>query len=171
MQGADLQLRSADRAIANLKSPHFSSHFRSLVSLVPLMNLFVIALEANLWRNFRSYFSMLCSNLLLTYVTSGIDFFITEDVIGLFFLDCLLPANGVVVSIEVVVCRFKPIRIIHADLSNSHDLYAGWTKNYFLSLMTSLSMIFRFQLDILLLGKRLSLISTRLPAYISVVVL
>lgn len=117
------------------------------------MNLFVIAPETDLWRNFRLYFSMVNSNLFLTYVPSGIDFFIAKHIVRFFFLECLFLADRGIVSIEVVVCRFKPIRVIYADLPNSHHLYAGWTKNSFLSPMISLSVILRFQLDILLYEK------------------
>jgi hypothetical protein len=158
VMGTYLQLRSAYRTFPNLKSPNFSSHFRLWVSFVRMMNLFVIASETDLWRNFRSYFSIVISNLFLADVTSGIDFFIAKHIIGFFLLECLFLADWGVVSIEVVVCRFQPIGIIHADLSNFYALYAGWTKNSFLSPMTSLSVILRFQLEILLYEKWLSVL-------------
>lgn len=151
MKWSDLQLRSSDEAVSNLNAADLASHFRLRASFVRMVDFFVVALETDFGCDFRSDFSGMSCNFCLALVTNWIILLVSKDIESLFLLDCFLFANWRIGSIEVMVSRFEPVGVISADLAISVGRYAGWTRNYFLSLMTSLSKIFRFQFETLLL--------------------
>lgn len=72
----------------------------------------MIALISDFCSHLRLYFRRVESSLFLTLVADSLHLFIPEDVIALLLLQGFLLAHGCIVTIEVMVCRLDPVRII-----------------------------------------------------------